>query len=84
MSVQIDPSQFPKPRFPIGTIYKPRNGSECTVCNILYTFDSIGKLIKVRYEATFMHAGQRVLKYDILEDRIENFLVSVPESNAQE
>ena len=83
MSVQIDPSQFPKPRFPVGTVYRPRNRGECTVCNILYTFDDTGKLIKVRYEATFMHAGQRVRMYDIPEDRIEKYLVSVPEPGAQ-
>ena len=81
--MNIDPNLFPKPRFPVGTIYKTRQGCECTVCNILYTYDDTGKLIKVRYEATFMHAGQLVKKYDIHEDRIEKFLVSVPESNAQ-
>jgi hypothetical protein len=84
MNVQIDSSQFPKPRFPVGTIYKPGTRSECTVCNILYTFDDTGRLIKVRYEATFMHAGQLVKMYDIHEDRIKKYLVSVPESNAQE
>ena len=84
MSVQIDPSRFPKPRFPVGTVYKPRNCGECTVCDILYTFNASGRLIKIRYEATFMHAGQLVKKYDIAEDRIEKFLVSVPESNAQQ
>ena len=83
MSVQIDPSQFPKPRFPVGTVYKPRNGNECTVCSILYTFDNTGRLIKVRYEATFTHGGQLVKMYDISEDRIEKYLVSVPESESE-
>lgn len=83
MSVNIDPSPFPKPRFPIGTVYKPRNCSKCTVCNILYTFDDTGRLIKIRYEATYSHAGQLVKMYDIPEDRIEKYLVSVPEANAQ-
>lgn len=82
MSVKIDPSQFPKPRFPVGTVYRPRTGNDCTICNILYTFDDTGRLIKTRYEATYKHGGQKVKMYDITEDRIEKYLVSTPEPTA--
>lgn len=58
--------------FPIGTKFKTRgkHPRDCTVVEILKTYNSKGELVRTRYVATFPLAGQTVTYYDVCHTTI--------------
>lgn len=61
-------------RFAIGTVYTNRRGQECTVVDVLKTFNSAGQLVKVRYVAEHQIMGQSVSDSDVNEATIARAL----------
>jgi hypothetical protein len=65
-------------RFPIGTKYTVRrkglSPQEFTVTDILYTYNSKGELIKIRYVAQRQYLGQTLTDYDVLDTTIARCL----------
>jgi len=49
--------------------------SECTVTDILKTYNSAGKLVKTRYVATYEFCGQLVTDRDVVATSIKMGLV---------
>lgn len=68
-------------RFPIGTkFYRNRPGiktpQECTVVDILKTYNFTGDLVKIRYVATHMFCGQIVRDDDVVDTTIAHNLIA--------
>jgi hypothetical protein len=63
-----------KARFPIGTKYIQRyrggHTKECTVVDILRTYNSACELVKIRYVSTHPFMGQLVYDYDVVDTTI--------------
>lgn len=59
-------------RFKIGQKFTPnrKHARECTVTDILKTYNSKGELVKIRYEATHEFMGQLVTDYDVTDTTI--------------
>lgn len=66
------PRDVKLPRFKIGTKFKTRgkHKRECEVTDILYTFNSTGDLVMVRYVATHDFCGRSMTDYDVVETTI--------------
>lgn len=62
----------PEARFKIGTKYTARGKQkrECTVTDILKTYNSAGELVKIRYVATHEFCGQIITEHDVVETTI--------------
>lgn len=62
----------------IGTRFKTRgkHPRDCTVVDVLRTFNSMSELVKVRYVATHEFAGQTVTDRDVVAVTIARGLVS--------
>lgn len=59
-------------KYPIGTTFATRGKHPklCTVTDILKTYNSRGELVKIRYVATHLFAGQVVTDSDVVETTI--------------
>lgn len=59
-------------KFKIGEQFKTRGKSPriCTIVDIYKTFNSAGKLVRLRYVATHDFAGQVVTDYDVPETAV--------------
>lgn len=66
-----------EPRFPIGTKYHSRgkHPKECTIIDILKTFNSKGELVQIRYVAIHTVLGQTVTDRDVVETTIAMGLI---------
>jgi hypothetical protein len=59
------------PKFAIGTKYNPRGKHyQCTVVDILKTYNSAGELVRIRYVSTHTFLGQTVMDTDVCETTI--------------
>jgi len=67
-----------QPRFAIGTVYRTggKHPIECTVTDILRTYNSKGELVKIRYVATHQFCGQLVTDVDVVETTIARGRIS--------
>jgi len=54
--------------YPIGYKYKTRhkNPRECTIVDILKTYNSKNELVKIRYVATHLFMNQIITDYDVV------------------
>lgn len=68
-----------KPRFLPGTIFKTGN-RQCTVTDILTTYNLAGEPVKQRYVATHQFLGQTVTDHDVCETTIARGLVKSMEN----
>lgn len=70
----------PNARFAIGTKFKTlgKHPKECTVTNILRTYDNADKLVKVSYVATHEFCGQVITDHDVCDTTIARGLISKP------
>lgn len=61
-----------EPRYKIGQKYIPagRHGKECTVIDILKTYNSKNELVTVRYISTHEYLGQTIINYDVCDSTI--------------
>ena len=61
-----------EPRFAIGQRFTPvgKRAKECTITDILRTYDSKGVLVRVCYVATHDFCGQQVEDHDVLDTTI--------------
>lgn len=59
-------------RFPIGTTYTPRGkvARLHTITDVYKTYNSAGDLVRLRYVATHVFAGQTVTDYDVCDTTI--------------
>lgn len=64
--------------YEIGTKYTPvgRNGQQCTVVDILKTFNSAGELVRIRYVATHQFCGQTITDSDVCAATIARGLIN--------
>ncbi len=62
----------PPVRFPIGTVYTTRSKHplDCTVTDVLDTYDSSGAFVRRRYVSTHQFCGQMVVDADVVETTI--------------
>jgi hypothetical protein len=69
-----------QPRFAIGTKYKTqgKHGRECTVTDILRTYNAAGDLVSIRYVSTHQFCGQAVTDRDVVDTTIARGLISQP------
>lgn len=60
---------FTRCRFPIGTQFMARGEHpiKCTVTDILKTFNSAGRQVRIRYVATYMFEGHEMVNFDVRE-----------------
>ena len=61
------------PRFPLGTEFVTNyatGNQHCTVIDIYKTYNSTGKLIKIRYAASHKSMGQTVTDHDVCDTTI--------------
>lgn len=65
-------------RYPIGTRFKTRgkHPRDCTVVDVLRTFNSMSELVRVRYVATHEFMGQTLRNNDVVATTIARGLVS--------
>lgn len=63
--------------YEIGTKFIPigRDGRECTVVDILKTFNNAGELVRIRYVATHQFCGQTITDSDVVAATIARGLV---------
>jgi hypothetical protein len=59
----------PDPKFPIGTKYRTRGKAprDCTVVDILRTFNAKDELVSVRYVSAHEFMGQIVIDRDVVK-----------------
>lgn len=59
-------------RFDIGTTYQTRGKApkNCTVVDVLKTYNSKGELVQIRYVAEHAFMGQIVTDHDVLDTTI--------------
>jgi len=68
-----------KARFPIGTQYQRTYGKRkdlCTVEDIYYTYNSKNELIHIRYVASHLFLGQKIMEYDVVDTTIARNLIA--------
>lgn len=60
------------PRWPVGTTYTPRrkHAVEHTVTDVWITTNLAGEVVRLRYVATHVFAGQLVTDYDVCDSTI--------------
>ena len=63
--------------YPIGTKYTPigKVKRECTIIDILKTYNNAGELVKIRYIATHDFMGQTVTDNDVIGTTIARGLL---------
>lgn len=67
-----------KARFPIGTQYMVGSGKikyECTVVDILKTYNNANELIAIRYTTAHVFCGQIVHNHNVLDTTIARNLL---------
>lgn len=66
-----------EPIYAIGQQFKTcgKQPHYCTVTDILKTFNAAGQLVRVRYVATHVFAGQQIIDRDVLEMTIARGLI---------
>ena len=66
--------------YKIGTKYKTsgKNSKECTVIDILKTYNSKNELVSIRYVSEHDFLGQRVTNKDVVAVTIARGLISEP------
>lgn len=69
-------------RFKIGQRYQTQGKCprECTVTDILKTYNAVGELVSIRYVSTHQFMGRTVTNHDVVETTIARGAVSEAEA----
>jgi hypothetical protein len=76
---------YPHPQIEVGTKYMTRGAHpvECTVTDVLSTYNLSGKLVKTRYVARHTFCDQLVTDYDVCATTIKRGVAAVEIKNNQ-